>query len=475
MKIRLKYLPLISMLIVSQPLTCITNNKTFLSYAPETAVPKISLDTLKRPKHNHDLSIRYAYTHSYDDKKLRSYFFPYSKQQLLFGDRDSIDNPNRDSVDLAYNFFIHTSDAGSRNVTLSMKPEQQTHYVEANYYHTFSICNAPLFFMIHVPVINVSNQLNPSFTPQNFPSDVAPNPDDLSNFFAGNFTNTNTRKLQAPLQSLTFTNGKNTSCGIADMSFLVGWLIAQDKTFQANLAAGITLPTSNKPKGRVLFEPLRGNNGHWGITLHGECTKQLQIQNDLSLEINTMTDLLYLIPNNQTRTAGIRSLAWGQYALLGKNGAINEPIFPAANVLTGEVKVTPGIQATSMVTTTLVNPYVNVGIGYSLFIKGEEGVGLNKDQFPEETYGIAAFDYDTTTEFTQATAQNGYWLRADDIDVTSAQTPSQVIHGIHCAFTKIIEQNTIAWKVNTGVQTSFAQQNTAPVGYTIWALLGLYF
>lgn len=472
MKIRLKYLPLISVLMVSQPLTCVTNNKSFLSYAPEAALPKISLNHLKKAQHNHNLNIRYAYTHSYDDKKLRSYFFPYSKQQLLFGDRTSPENPNQDSVDLDYRFFISIDDAEDRSVTLSMKPEQQVHYVEANYYNNFKICDTPLYFMIHLPFIDVSNQLKPSFTSQNFPSDE--NANALADFFAGNFENTNTVHLQAKLQALTFTRNKKTSSGIADMSLLVGWHAIQEETLQAHVAAGVILPTSNKPKGHVLFEPLRGNNGHWGVTLRGECTKQLWHKDTIALEINAINDLLYLIPNKQTRTLGIKSLSWGHYALLGKNGAINEPLIPAANILTDQVTINPGIQATSMITTTLINPYINVGIGYSLFIKSEDGVGLN-NQFPEDTYGIAAFGFDTSTEFTDAATRDGHWLRAQDLDVSTAQTPSQVIHGIHCAFTKMIEQKDISWKVNAGAQTSFTPQNTSPVGYTLWALLGLSF
>ncbi len=472
MKITWEKLSYLCALMITQSLMCATNNKTFLSYTPENTVPRSSLGSLDTFNQNHNLHLQYAYFHSYDYSKLRSYFFPYAKQQLIFGDRDSTDNPNRNNADVDYRFFINIDDAGSRSVTLHMKPEQQIHYVSADYYHAFCACNTPFFFMLHVPFVHVSNRLNPSFIPQDFTSDE--NPTDLEHFFAGTFENTNARHQQARLQALTFTNDKHTSSGIADISILVGWHIVQEPTFRASLATGVVLPSSNKPKGRVLFEPLRGNNGHWGITLHSECTKQLWSREDFAFEVNVMNDLLYLIPNNQTRTVGIKHIPWGHYVLLGKKGAINEPLFPSANILTCNMRINPGIQASSMVTTTLITPCIDVGIGYSLLIKGEEGVGL-KNPFPEETYGIAAFGHDTSTEFTQATTRDGHWLRSQDIDVSVAQTPSQVIHGVHCALTKIIELNKVALKANGGVQTSFTPQNTAPVGYTLWAMLGVFF
>lgn len=455
----------------SPVLVCVTNNKSFLSYAPESTIPKMPSSYLKDTQ-QHDISVRYAYTHSYDDKKLRAYFFPNNNSTLMFGDRDSASNPDKSNVDIDYRFFISVDDTEDRTVTLTMKPEQQVHYVEANYYKPFHIKNLPLFFMLHFPFISVSNQLKPSFTPQHFPLDE--NAHALADFFAGNFENTTAHHLQAPLEALTFTRNKKTSGGLGDVQIKIGWEAVKRTTLQAHVAAGILFPTSNKPKGKTLFEPMRGNNGHWGFTLHGECTKKFWAEEMIGLEINVINDLLYLIQNTQTRTAGIKSLPWGHYALLGKNGATNKPLLPAANILTGQVTIDPGIQINSAVTATLVNPYVNVGIGYSLFVKSEDSVRL-KEEFPEATYGIASFGVDTSAEFTQASTLNGYWLRAQDIDLSTAQTPSQVIHGIHCAITKIIEQNNISWKINAGAQTSFTPQNSSPVGYTVWALLGLSF
>lgn len=463
-------------------LACVTNGKTFLSHTPENSVSTrlVSLAGLEDQAeiglvdHKNSAQLVYTYAENYNKAGLRNYFFPYSKQDLIFGDLSN--NPNPSQLDLDYRYFVHLINVNDNEVSLRLKPTQKIHHANVMYYRSFHYKGDSFFVSAQLPFVQVTNRLHPCFNAKNFNNNQEQTEDraELMKFFAGDLNVTTATRLQEPLRKNKISDCRSESGGLSDVKLLGGWHFFDTADTRATLSVALIVPTGNKPKNRVLFEAIRGNNGHWGFESALDVTHSLWERDEYKLETALYSQLTYLFPNEQTRTLGIRHLPWGQYALLGKNGMQNQALCPAANVLSCNVDVNPGIQADSMCMGTLVTPHVNAMLGYSLLVRSEEKVSLNTP-FPKNTYGVANFAYDTTTVFDLADVKDGRWLRQQDLDLAAAQTPSQVMHSVHVGLSKVVAREHVSFFANSGARASFTYTNTLPVGFACWFTGGVSF
>ena len=162
-------------------------------------------------------------------------------------------------------------------------------------------------------------------------------------------------------------------------------------------------------------------------------------KNDKKIEVSGSIQGEYLLSNKQKRTLGLKGHNFGHYRLLGKNETPAwTPLVPAANILTMNVGVYPGMQVALDLQGNYRFKKFCIGIGYGLFLNQDENVVI-KDAWKEETYGIANPGFDTgldtfgeDNDHFDARLSDDTWIKKSDLDITSAATPSQLSHKLSC-------------------------------------------
>ena len=158
------------------------------------------------------------------------------------------------------------------------------------------------------------------------------------------------------------------------------------------------------------------------------------------------------------------------YYLMGKNGQQNQALFPAANVLTRDVRVRPGNLFDGIVNLSCNCSCFTLDFGYNIFSKEGEAVSL-KGIWEDDTYGIAATDYQTTGQiFTTDHTLSSKWINNSDLDINSITTPSYLTHKIYGALGYNLKVNN-KFPVGLGFGASYevGNSNHELEGYQFWA------
>ncbi len=177
---------------------------------------------------------------------------------------------------------------------------------------------------------------------------------------------------------------------LGDCEFKLGWNSLIYDHCHYNNYVGIIIPAGNRPKGRVVFEPVVGNNHHFGL-MYGsnlgfdvwDCGSH---DFDFEFDINGR----YLFRNHQVRSFDLRDKSWSRYLAVYANVEAAEAaaIAPAPidtnagtsgiNVFTRCVKVSPRFQF--VLNSALLYRYCNwfeAEVGYGFFARHGEKVTLD--------------------------------------------------------------------------------------------------
>lgn len=195
---------------------------------------------------------------------------------------------------------------------------------------------------------------------------------------------------------------KQSCSGLGDISLvLLGHLVNNEKT---TVSAGgiLTLPTSSRPTGHYLFEPLLGTGGHVIIgaqlAVH---THIAHIANVFRLDgLLSMTHRIGL-DAQETRSASFQfsydngvDAQFGRYALAGKQHS--QRLFPLINALTQPVNVSPGSATDIAFGINLSYHWLNLRLMYRFSHNSKERV-TPVVQWPSNTFAVAAYSYKQTT------------------------------------------------------------------------------
>jgi hypothetical protein len=409
-------------------------------------------------------------------------YFGYNPIQDPNGTRDYIPvEVANDADDIpAINIFHNrVPDDNALSGKIQLNPAQRAIGLRLDYYQAFK----DFFFKVSTPITHVESGLHPkAIGPMIAATEGAGSGQTIINYFEGNVeeTTAGSDNLQNKLQYAKI--GKNQSrTGLGDIELAAGYSIFKKKGHHFKAGIDLTIPTGNKAKGEWLMEPITGNGGYWGLGVFADSKFLLWKHEKGKIEFLTAANLQYLFSNNEKRTLGLKDyggrnyFALAQYYLAGQQGT--NALFPAANVLTQDVKVEPQLNFELMASTVLISDNFTFEFGYNLFYKEKETIKLRHD-WTNNTYALAVTDYDSsgaafnpeTNSFDGAGPIN--W---NNIDLEPAQTPSALTNKVYCAMGYSFNEWKRPWMLGMGLGYEFHAGNTALEGFEIWMKTALSF
>ena len=263
---------------------------------------------------------------------------------------------------------------------------------------------------------------------------------------------------------------------------------------RAGLNLAMLVPTGKTPKGDWLFEPVHGNGHHWGIGFGFDANITLWRKDNNSIEFMIVGDYKYLFQGIEKRTldyylpdsTSLTRVKGGRYVLAGEEG--KKGVFPFANVLTQDIKVTPASQFDGIVNFNVNLCNFVIDFGYNFFVKEQEEVHLN-NAWQNDKYAIADIKYDATNNFLvtvaaagardqayayeNAAAASNAAIQNKDLIIESVRSPNTVSHKLYAGFG--YQWNKYKYPVMLGIAGSyeFVQRNSSLENWAIWLKLGI--
>ncbi len=140
--------------------------------------------------------------------------------------------------------------------------------------------------------------------------------------------------------------------GFADLEVKAGYQARADEKIRLYGYAGFVFPTGNKPNAQFVFEPMVGNNQHYGVLYgsHIGLSAWCRGEHILSLAVDFQTR--YLFSNHQLRSFDLKDKEFSRYIESYKNPEQAQQAFDTQdpnsgtsgiNIFTKQVKVFPGL------------------------------------------------------------------------------------------------------------------------------------
>ena len=408
------------------------------------------------------------YFRSSDGEKIGRYFGTNEKDKVLISARDS-------QMDVFYSHLIHIAAVGNRKANVSFYPKTTYSGFTFSFFYNFKKFLKNFYFKFNLPFLKMKNDIRMGFYSQGYLAGEDTNV--VEKYLKGEYQNSvNPTRLQETLKKAKIGNEAYKN-GVSDLDFLLAYRFwSQQEQKSAILSLGLIAPVGNKPNGEYLFEPLLGNGKHWGFKIGGETYFRL-LGND-KFNLNIFIDLVYqyLFRNTQKRTLSVVGAKWGQYYLLGRNGAVNEPLIPAANILTRDVKVSPGSQFDCDIKFRSKLSNFEVDLGTYLLFQEQEELKLKED-FPQDTYAVATPAFNTNNNFgANPNADirftfDDYWLNNKSIDLKAAQNPSVISCKIYMQLGynyELKQHNNKSFNLSIGGSYNFVSENSQFEGWAVW-------
>jgi hypothetical protein len=201
----------------------------------------------------------------------------------------------------------------------------------------------------------------------------------FDDYLTGSVDNYDPNNKQSSLEKAKFHKGKEIT-GVADIEIILGNNFLYRSYCHLGLNAALTIPTGNVPDGEWLLEPLLGNRGHWGAGFGFDFAYAFGEGTGSSLEFMLAFDYRYLFKDTEKRTipfkrnnSPLRS-RWGHYMLIAEHG--KKGLFPAANVTTQNVEVSPKSVFDGTVGIALNSKDFTIDLGYNFYVKERETVRI---------------------------------------------------------------------------------------------------
>lgn len=303
-----------------------------------------------------------------------------------------------------------------------------------------------------------------------------------------------------------FEHGKISDCGgitkwgMADIELAFGHEDSRDCQIKRVWYCGLVVPAGNKPQGEFIFEPIVGNNKHWGLTMGGEYAYKIwaNCDQDKVIEFHINAHSQYLFANIQKRSFDLIDKQWSRYIWMYEKVEPTASVYnvvPGINALTRHVKVTPRSSFnnnTSIVFNT-VRGFRAEG-GYSAYYRQAEEVDL-QCPFPDN-FMIAGIDEGDTDVFvTQSNASMRHFLNSQgikfdtdttgavqlvkikesDIDLYSASHPCMVGHSVWGTLGYHWDSLEFPFLICGGGAYEFSADNNGLHRWTIWGKFTISF
>ena len=372
-------------------------------------------------------------------------------------------------TDLYYRQIVHDCDGNSsdQRITMNILPYHESigcllhqHvFLTKRWYCTYTL-----------PFVQVDNHVRVSY--ENVFNRREVYLQNLKNFFVGNIINevVADRNLQSPLQFAKIDNKRHTSSGLSDAAVAIGYQWQVKNDCMCAIQVSLLIPLSNKPTAEFLFEPMRGNGKHVGLGVVLQSFGRVIGDEHWQLHFLLQASGQYLVQNTQKRTLGLKDLNWAHYYLLGKESReVNQPLVPAANILTQDIISYPGWNYQGMGEIIFHAAPCFLGLGYQVYVQDHEYLKL-KNTFSENHYAFAQADFETNEFFAGTDDQMLHslgrcnWIMEKDIDKDGAQQQSVNTHTLFLhggfAFKKIMS--------DIGIAYTYTRENSALESLSGW-------
>ena len=348
-----------------------------------------------------------------------------------------------------------------------------------------------LFFRINAPIVSVKNNINLTTLTASTKETLPGGTTDVSflDYLSGNVENTSANDKQLALKYAKIDGASHSSSGVADIDVMLGYTFVHKERYRAGINIDVLFPTGKTPKGDLLFEPVHGNGHHWGLGCGLDLGLTLYKREDKSIELMIAGQYKYLFDGTEKRTLdyirvdGTKPSA-GYYNQGGQTGVAG--VFPLANILTQDIKVTPGSLFDGILALAFNIGNFTFDIGYNLYAKEAEKVAL-KNAWQNDTYAEAAWSYNTAAAFTtyvNAADPKAYAyqnapdgtnaaINADNLDFSTIQTPSQVTHKAYAGLGYVFNKMKYPVMIGCGGSYEATSRNDALEGWAVWAKGGI--
>jgi hypothetical protein len=299
-----------------------------------------------------------------------------------------------------------------------------------------------------------------------------------ADFFAGKAPEAHpTRPAENLQDALTRAKigGSHSETGVADIDLEIGWKALYTKKYHLFINFGITIPTSNKPDGEFLFAPVYGNGDHLAIGAGIDAGATLWSRDKNTVRLLVSGNYRFLFDNTQKRTPGLKldtgePIPFAHYFLtLRREQDAGKPLFPAANVLTQDVRVEPGSQINALGAISFSFSNVIFDAGYDIFWRERESVKIK--EWADDLFYIASTDRDTNRPGSLASINvlGEAPINKEAFDISSITTPSLLSHKIFgsLAYNGKIKDR-YPFGLGIGASYEFASTNADLENWSVW-------
>lgn len=418
-------------------------------------------------------------------------FFQGSTNESELGEYFGVNNESNSFVigefgssDVSANLLIHSKTPPTSKLagTVSFHPDQEAWGARLDFFQDINTPCAKFFLTASAPIVSIERDMDirvadevlfvrgsESFS--------------IKDFFNGAVESTTTKNAQEALKKAKI-GGDHSKTGLADIDVALGHKCIYKKNRHLFLNIGVTIPTGTKVRGDYLWAPVVGNGRHVGLGAGVDAGIQIWKSKRAKAKILFAADYRYLFEATEERTIGVKgSDKMAHYYLAQKVGAVaNTPLFPAANVLTQDLRVKPGSQIDAMIDFSFMCSKFTVDFGYNMFWKDQESVWVKN--WVENTYVIVPASYDTSANFSAADATVLNLVHQDTrsttaeqlLDVGAATSPAQLTHkifgGVGYTFNVCCNH---PLSIGAGASYEFVSTNAALENYNIWIKGGVSF
>ena len=253
----------------------------------------------------------------------------------------------------------------------------------------------------------------------------------------------------------------STKTRIGDITLRLGYETVKKEDYYLDSFVGCIIPTGNTPKAINIFEPVVGQNHHWGIVLGNNAGIELWKSCTCDSIIYGKADfsITYLFSRNERRSFDLKYKPWSRYMQFYRNVAQAQaaalsvdPAYqlflhtPGIDILTQDLRIKPGFYRTLNVAVVIEQPCIEVELGYNFFARQAECVNL-ACPFPAGT-ALKAIDFGAGQTGRFQTINNNFGanclatpvasfseniITTADLDLESAAHPAMLAHTVYAS------------------------------------------
>lgn len=375
---------------------------------------------------------------------------------------------NRGAQDLLADYFYLPTDYVS---TVQIHPKIQTFLVNTYYRLHIDSWVPGLYVQAHVPLVHTrwdlklqEKTLNKGVSAQDpgaFVPDAALTRNRLlpnaSAFFNGQEIENIDDTIFQPLRKAKIADDGKKRTGAGDLYVAIGYDAIQNAEYGVGFSIEGILPTSNRPRGEFLWEPMTGNGHHWGFggSVYGYYTAWNGEYENSWLSLIADIHVHHLFTCEQERTFDLKGRPLSRYMLAQALGVANtdealqagttlssfqfqREFAPLANITTLPVDVSIGVQADFVAMAAFNYDHINVNAGVNVWVRSCEHISLDRvnSLATNVTWALKGdaqvfgFRADSTTAIALAATQSSATInRGNNFPATGAVTSAQIVAG----------------------------------------------